>query len=207
MSLSSAQSNRVPSVPDLDTVVARNFFGGCGLQKGVEVFPLRGLASVLNRGVEGEVEWVSPSRAEETWEAIQADSLILHSLLLPPPSSQSTTFPKCSYRSHPIHRRHQGLFAHLCVRAGQAHAPRPPYDYGALEPAISSKIMELHHTKHHQTYVNGLNQAEEQLPEAIHKRMSKSAIASRRHQLQRRWTHQPHALLENLAPQKNAVES
>ncbi|KAJ3570887.1 hypothetical protein NP233_g4106 [Leucocoprinus birnbaumii] len=31
----------------------------------------------------------------------------------------------------------------------------------ALEPYISKEIMELHHTKHHQTYVNGLNAAEE----------------------------------------------
>jgi Fe-Mn family superoxide dismutase len=31
----------------------------------------------------------------------------------------------------------------------------------ALEPYISAEIMELHHTKHHQGYVNGLNAAEE----------------------------------------------
>ena len=36
----------------------------------------------------------------------------------------------------------------------------------ALEPHISKQIMELHHTKHHQTYVNGLNAAEEQLKKA-----------------------------------------
>lgn len=30
-----------------------------------------------------------------------------------------------------------------------------------LEPYISKEIMTLHHTKHHQTYVNGLNAAEE----------------------------------------------
>ena len=33
----------------------------------------------------------------------------------------------------------------------------------ALEPYISKQIMELHHTKHHQAYVSGLNTAEEQL--------------------------------------------
>lgn len=33
----------------------------------------------------------------------------------------------------------------------------------ALEPSISKEIMTLHHTKHHQTYVNGLNAAEESL--------------------------------------------
>jgi Fe-Mn family superoxide dismutase len=39
-------------------------------------------------------------------------------------------------------------------------------DYGALEPAISGKIMELHHSKHHATYVNSYNTAIEQLEEA-----------------------------------------
>lgn len=44
--------------------------------------------------------------------------------------------------------------------------PELPYDYKALEPIISEEIMTLHHTKHHQTYVNNLNAAEEQLAQA-----------------------------------------
>ncbi|MCH4190652.1 MAG: superoxide dismutase [Bifidobacterium subtile] len=44
--------------------------------------------------------------------------------------------------------------------------PDLPYDYSALEPYISGKIMELHHDKHHQTYVTGANKALEQLEEA-----------------------------------------
>lgn len=39
--------------------------------------------------------------------------------------------------------------------------PPLPYAYNALEPYISEEIMKLHHQKHHQTYVNGLNAAEE----------------------------------------------
>jgi Fe-Mn family superoxide dismutase len=35
--------------------------------------------------------------------------------------------------------------------------PDLPYDYGALDPHISGEIMELHHSKHHQTYVTALN--------------------------------------------------
>jgi superoxide dismutase, Fe-Mn family len=40
------------------------------------------------------------------------------------------------------------------------------YDYGALEPHISGKIMELHHDKHHAGYVKGANTAIEKLDEA-----------------------------------------
>ncbi len=44
--------------------------------------------------------------------------------------------------------------------------PDLTYDYAALEPHISGKIMELHHSKHHNTYVNGANTTLEQLEEA-----------------------------------------
>lgn len=39
-------------------------------------------------------------------------------------------------------------------------------DYGALEPAISGQIMELHHSKHHNTYVNSYNDAADKLAAA-----------------------------------------
>ncbi len=44
--------------------------------------------------------------------------------------------------------------------------PDLPYDYAALEPHISARIMELHHDKHHRTYVDGANAALQQLEEA-----------------------------------------
>jgi superoxide dismutase, Fe-Mn family len=44
--------------------------------------------------------------------------------------------------------------------------PDLQYDYGALEPHISGKIMELHHDKHHAGYVKGANDTLEKLDEA-----------------------------------------
>jgi len=44
--------------------------------------------------------------------------------------------------------------------------PDLQYDYGALEPHISARIMQLHHDKHHKTYVDGANTALEHLEEA-----------------------------------------
>lgn len=37
--------------------------------------------------------------------------------------------------------------------------PAMPYAYDALEPAIDSMTMRIHHQRHHQAYVNGLNEA------------------------------------------------
>lgn len=44
--------------------------------------------------------------------------------------------------------------------------PELNYDYAALEPSISARIMELHHSKHHAAYVAGANTALEQMAEA-----------------------------------------
>merc|ERR1712088_682340 len=45
--------------------------------------------------------------------------------------------------------------------------PDLTYDYNALEPVISAEIMQLHHSKHHQAYINNYNIAEDKLAEAV----------------------------------------
>ena len=70
----------------------------------------------------------------------------------------------------------------LGVAAGQVRGlqsfslPELPYDYGALEPVISGEIMQLHHQKHHQTYITNYNKALEQLDQALAKADSSSIV-------------------------------
>src|ERR1700730_13311474 len=49
----------------------------------------------------------------------------------------------------------------FCLRFATATETPCPGPGQALEPYISEEIMRLHHTAHHQAYVNGLNAAEE----------------------------------------------
>eukprot|EP00550_Attheya_septentrionalis_P008971 CAMPEP_0198281102 /NCGR_PEP_ID=MMETSP1449-20131203/1097_1 /TAXON_ID=420275 /ORGANISM="Attheya septentrionalis, Strain CCMP2084" /LENGTH=236 /DNA_ID=CAMNT_0043976737 /DNA_START=24 /DNA_END=734 /DNA_ORIENTATION=+ len=52
--------------------------------------------------------------------------------------------------------------------SGGKHAlPDLAYDYAALEPVISAETMEIHHSKHHNTYVTNLNASLEKLDAAV----------------------------------------
>ncbi|MEV5409834.1 superoxide dismutase [Thermopolyspora sp. NPDC052614] len=52
---------------------------------------------------------------------------------------------------------------------GRYSLPDMPYDYAALEPAITGEILELHHAKHHAAYVKGANDTLDKLAEAREK--------------------------------------
>ncbi|EXJ76948.1 Fe-Mn family superoxide dismutase [Capronia epimyces CBS 606.96] len=82
--------------------------------------------------------------------------------------------------------------------------PDLSYDYGALEPSISGKIMELHHSKHHQTYVNSYNEASDKFAAAEAKDDIATKIALQPLINFHGGGHLNHSLFwENLAP-KNA---
>ncbi len=80
--------------------------------------------------------------------------------------------------------------------------PDLPYDYGALEPHLSGKIMQLHHDKHHRTYVDTANQCIDKLIE-IRRKKDFETIAALEHKLAFNVSgHVLHSLFwQNLAPQ------
>ncbi|CAD8092944.1 unnamed protein product [Paramecium primaurelia] len=52
----------------------------------------------------------------------------------------------------------------------KAHSlPALKYGYSDLEPVLSATLLEFHHSKHHQAYINNLNAAQEQLEDALAK--------------------------------------
>lgn len=54
----------------------------------------------------------------------------------------------------------------IMIPPGQHQLPPLPYPYNALEPVISSTTLQIHHDRHHKSYVEGLNKAELKLVEA-----------------------------------------
>lgn len=56
----------------------------------------------------------------------------------------------------------------LMVAVRSKHTlPSLSYEYHALEPVVNRDIMEIHHSKHHATYVNNLNATNEKLDAAV----------------------------------------
>jgi Fe-Mn family superoxide dismutase len=56
----------------------------------------------------------------------------------------------------------RNIIQRFSTEASKIVLPELKYGYSALEPVVSSKLLETHHKKHHQTYVNNLNIALEQ---------------------------------------------
>jgi len=55
--------------------------------------------------------------------------------------------------------------------------PKLPYGYDDLEPFIDTETMKIHHQKHHQAYVDGLNKSLEQVGSASHPQYISSILS------------------------------
>ncbi|MFC2131375.1 superoxide dismutase [Bacteroidota bacterium] len=58
----------------------------------------------------------------------------------------------------------------LFINMTEHQLPKLPYNFDALEPYIDAATVELHYSKHHQGYVNGMNKAEAAITEALGKK-------------------------------------
>ncbi|KAF3035049.1 Superoxide dismutase [Mn], mitochondrial [Didymella keratinophila] len=91
------------------------------------------------------------------------------------------------------------------MSAPQYTLPKLPYAYDALEPHISAQIMELHHSKHHQTYITNLNAALKTQAEAVHTSDITSQVALQQGIKFNAGGHINHSLFwQNLAPASSA---
>lgn len=78
-----------------------------------------------------------------------------------------------------------------------------PYAYNALEPYISEEQLKIHHTKHHQTYVNGANAVFEKLENARKNKLDVDMKATLKHLAFNIGGHVLHSSFwENLTPAK-----
>ena len=87
----------------------------------------------------------------------------------------TTNFSPSSFLNHHQHQhrnynnnnnRSRGLVEKRRQFSTKVTLPDLPYDFSALEPIIDAQIMEIHHSKHHNTYVTNLNVTLEKLAEA-----------------------------------------
>ena len=79
--------------------------------------------------------------------------------------------------------------------------PPLPYDYDALEPALSQQVLTWHHDTHHQGYVDGLNSAEEELQQNRESDDFKSTPAALENVTHNGCGHYLHTLFwENMSP-------
>mmetsp|Transcript_18970 Transcript_18970/g.52689 ORF Transcript_18970/g.52689 Transcript_18970/m.52689 type:complete len:244 (-) Transcript_18970:652-1383(-) len=90
----------------------------------------------------------------------------------------------------------------------KAVLPDLPYDYNALEPAISAETMTIHHTKHHNTYVGNLNATIEKIDAAMSAGDVSATIALQAALKFNGGGHINHCLFwENLSPDSKGVKA
>ena len=93
-----------------------------------------------------------------------------------------------------------------CSRRSLYTLPELPYSYDALEPVVNREIMEIHHSKHHNTYVTNLNNAVPKLETAVEAKDISTVMACQRDMVFNAGGHINHSIFwNNLSPNGGGV--
>jgi len=123
-----------------------------------------------------------------------SSKLVLNSARSAAAHVNSSKFPKELLKS-------SAAFLSSAPSGGKHTLPDLAYDYNALEPIISAETMEIHHSKHHNTYVTNLNVGLEKLDAAVSSGDTSSIIGLQGALKFNGGGHLNHTLFwENLAP-------
>ncbi|MEK4668290.1 superoxide dismutase [Niallia sp. FSL R7-0271] len=130
---------------------------------------------VWNRELKDFLETENVQRSAEIWKSLDKFTSLMETVQRKPIDTEELI--KIQHKAEELQDEMEGYFKQRqqvgtifinepSVKAGGHKLPPLPYAYNALEPYIEEEIMRLHHTKHHQSYVDGLNKAETMLAQA-----------------------------------------
>lgn len=130
---------------------------------------------IWNQQLKSLLEAEEVQKEESIWKRLDKFSQLMEGVQRRPIETEELI--RIQHEAEDLHDQMESYFAQRqqlgtifmkepSVAAGNHQLPKLPYGYNALEPYITKEIMELHHQKHHQAYVDGLNKAEEKLKAA-----------------------------------------
>ncbi|MFP3720153.1 superoxide dismutase [Niallia circulans] len=130
---------------------------------------------IWNQELKQLLESEEVQKEESIWKRLDKFSQLMEGVQRKPIETEELI--RIQHEAEELHEQMESYFAQRqqlgtifikepTIAAGEHQLPQLAYAYDALEPYISKEIMELHHQKHHQSYVTGLNKAEEKLKEA-----------------------------------------